>query len=66
MDWWDYAHTATGKKLKRATTATPKNQSPFGSEVDFMMSNARATELGFTFENLNDYLPALIKQFAKQ
>jgi nucleoside-diphosphate-sugar epimerase len=55
----------TGKKFKRAATATPTNQSPFGSEVDFMMSNARATELGFTFENLNDYLPSLIKQFSK-
>lgn len=51
----------TGERLKRASRETAENSSPFGSDTDFVLGNALAKSLGFQFENLQDFLPGLIK-----
>lgn len=54
---------ATGKKANLAKYETPKNGSPFGSNVDFVLGNEKAKVLGFKFKNLQEYLPGLIAEF---
>ncbi|MDO9182851.1 MAG: NAD-dependent epimerase/dehydratase family protein [Bacteriovorax sp.] len=51
---------ANNKKAKLVDTKTALNASPFGSEVDFVMSNKLANELGFKFLNLREYLGRLV------
>ena len=51
---------ACGKKAQLASVESASNASPFGSELDFILSNDKATSLGFSFLNLHDYLPRLI------
>jgi nucleoside-diphosphate-sugar epimerase len=54
---------ATGKIAKITNIETSLNGSPFGSEFDFNLGNAKASSLGFKFAKLNDYLPKLIETY---
>lgn len=50
----------TGKKVK-ITTEEHTLASPYGIEHTWCLSNGKATKLGYTFTNLLDWLPGLIK-----
>ncbi len=50
-----------GKKAILPNTFDPSEHSPYGIENNWNMSNSKASELGFRFSNLTDWLPGLIK-----
>ncbi|MBM7703616.1 NAD-dependent epimerase/dehydratase family protein [Metabacillus iocasae] len=54
------------KKAKIMTTITDENASPYGVEQSWTMSNERATAWGYTFTNLQSWLPSLIQYLAKE
>ncbi|SHT39293.1 short chain dehydrogenase [Mycobacteroides abscessus subsp. abscessus] len=53
-----------GKKAILPSTFDSSEHSPYGIENNWNMSNAKASELGFRFSNLSDWLPGLIKHLA--
>ncbi|MFA1739133.1 NAD-dependent epimerase/dehydratase family protein [Lysinibacillus fusiformis] len=43
-----------------------ESQSPYGVPADWYMTNAKAEKAGFTFSQLHDWLPKLVKTLVKQ
>lgn len=58
--------TKTNKKFIAGDIDNKTHQSPFGTEKDFMMSNALAKSLGFKFNDLREYLADLINQLIER
>lgn len=56
----------SGQKAVIASVPNEINHSPFGFETDFMIPNQKAKSLGFKFDSLSDYLPALIEWYKVQ
>ncbi|MFC9542860.1 NAD-dependent epimerase/dehydratase family protein [Lysinibacillus sp. NPDC056959] len=58
---------ATGKHAKIALVGgNEKSQSPYGVPADWYMSTAKAEAAGFTFSQLHDWLPTLVKTLVKE
>lgn len=53
----------TGKKAVLASEEKDSNHSPFGFDQSFVLDNQKATQLGFSFSDVNDYLLELINAF---
>ncbi|MUK87733.1 NAD-dependent epimerase/dehydratase family protein [Ornithinibacillus sp. L9] len=56
-----------GEQLEKEVTITTDQQleSPYGISNTWSLSNEKATKLGYSFTNLNDWLPGLITYLAK-
>lgn len=58
---------ASGKHAKVSLLGGDANsQSPYAIPADWYMSNAKAEATGFTFSQLNDWLPKLINSLVKE
>lgn len=58
---------ATGKHAKISLVGgNEKSQSPYGVPADWYMSTAKAEAAGFTFSQLHDWLPTLVKTLVKE
>ncbi|MGE8034845.1 NAD-dependent epimerase/dehydratase family protein [Lysinibacillus sp. NPDC093692] len=58
---------ATGKHAKISLVGgNEKSQSPYGIPADWYMSTAKAEAAGFTFSQLHDWLPTLVKTLVKE
>ncbi len=58
---------ASGKHAKVSLLGGDANsQSPYAIPADWYMSNAKAEAAGFTFSQLNDWLPKLINSLVKE
>lgn len=57
---------ATGKTAKISLVGNDEIRSPYAIPSSWYMSNAKATEAGFTFSNLDEWLAPLIKAIAKK
>ena len=58
---------ASGKHAKVALISEDKkSHSPYGIPTDWYMSTTKAEAAGFTFSQLNDWLPALVQTLVKQ
>ncbi|MBS4219494.1 NAD-dependent epimerase/dehydratase family protein [Bacillus sp. FJAT-49711] len=55
----------TGKNAVLTTNLVDENRSPYGIEKTWTMDNSKATELGYEFSNLSDWLPGLIEHCNK-
>ncbi|PAK53505.1 NAD-dependent epimerase/dehydratase family protein [Paenibacillus sp. 7541] len=53
-----------GQTASLVSEAPQEHQSPFGVPQDWVMSNARAAETGFTFWNVKAWMPELIRELA--
>ncbi|MBG9453638.1 NAD-dependent dehydratase [Lysinibacillus sphaericus] len=59
--------SATGKHAKISLVGgNEKSQSPYGVPADWYMSTAKAEAAGFTFSQLHDRLPTLVKTLVKE
>ncbi len=59
--------SATGKHAKISLVGgNEKSQSPYGVPADWYMSTAKAEAAGFTFSQLHDWLPTLVKTLVKE
>jgi len=57
----------TGKQAKISLVGgDEKTQSPYGVPVDWYMSTTKAEAAGFTFSQLHDWLPTLVKTIVKE
>jgi len=57
----------TGKHAKISLVdGDEKSQSPYGVPTDWYMSTAKAEAAGFTFSQLHDWLPTLVKTLVKE
>ncbi|WP_324728910.1 NAD-dependent epimerase/dehydratase family protein [Lysinibacillus fusiformis] len=57
----------SGKRAKISLVGgDEESQSPYGVPVDWYMTNAKAEKAGFTFTQLRDWLPNLVKTLVKQ
>jgi len=57
----------SGKRAKISLVGgDEKSQSPYGVPADWYMTNAKAEKAGFTFSQLRDWLPNLVKTLVKQ
>lgn len=58
---------ATGKHAKISLVGgNEESQSPYGVPADWYMSTAKAEAAGFTFSQLHDWLPTLVKTLVKE
>ena len=55
----------TNKRAKIALLGTDEIRSPYAIPASWYMKNDKATSLGFTFSNLQDWLPGLVEAIAK-
>lgn len=55
----------TNKRAKIALLGTEEIRSPYAIPASWYMKNDKATDLGFTFTNLEDWLPDLVEAIAK-
>ncbi|MBW8351894.1 NAD-dependent epimerase/dehydratase family protein [Bacillus sp. IITD106] len=55
----------TGKNAVLTTNITDENRSPYGIGENWTMDHSKATELGYEFSNLSDWLPGLIEHYNK-
>lgn len=55
----------TNKRAKIALLGTDEIRSPYAIPASWYMNNERATEKGFTFSHLADWLPSLVEAIAK-
>lgn len=55
----------TGQRAKIALLGTEEIRSPYAIPASWYMKNDKAHKLGFTFTQLDDWLPQLIEQIAK-
>lgn len=53
--------SVVGKKANVVVPTNTENQSPFGIPNSWYMTNEKAAKLGFSFSDLNDWLPKLIE-----
>ncbi|WP_446935810.1 NAD-dependent epimerase/dehydratase family protein [Lysinibacillus fusiformis] len=57
----------SGKRAKISLVGgDEESQSPYGVPADWYMTNAKAEKAGFTFSQLRDWLPNLVKTLVKQ
>lgn len=57
----------SGKRAKISLVGgDEESQSPYGVPADWYMTNAKAEKAGFTFSQLHDWLPKLVKTLVKQ
>ncbi len=57
----------SGKRAKISLVGgDEESQSPYGVPADWYMTNAKAEKAGFTFTQLRDWLPNLVKTLVKQ
>ncbi|MBD8522514.1 NAD-dependent epimerase/dehydratase family protein [Lysinibacillus fusiformis] len=57
----------SGKRAKISLVGgNEESQSPYGVPADWYMTNAKAEKAGFTFSQLHDWLPKLVKTLVKQ
>lgn len=57
----------SGKRAKISLVGgDEESQSPYGVPADWYMTNAKAEKAGFTFSQLHEWLPKLIKTLVKQ
>ncbi|MGE7675539.1 NAD-dependent epimerase/dehydratase family protein [Lysinibacillus sp. NPDC094403] len=57
----------TGKHAKISLVGgDEKSQSPYGVPADWYMSTTKAEAVGFTFSQLHDWLPTLVKTLVKE
>ncbi|MFD4492000.1 NAD-dependent epimerase/dehydratase family protein [Lysinibacillus fusiformis] len=57
----------SGKRAKISLVGgDEESQSPYGVPADWYMTNAKAEKAGFTFTQLRDWLPNLVKNLVKQ
>ncbi|MFJ7920187.1 NAD-dependent epimerase/dehydratase family protein [Lysinibacillus fusiformis] len=57
----------SGKRAKISLVGgDEESQSPYGVPADWYMTNAKAEKAGFTFSQLHDWLPNLVKTLVKQ
>ncbi len=57
----------SGKRAKISLVGgDEESQSPYGVSADWYMTNAKAEKAGFTFSQLHDWLPKLVKTLVKQ
>ena len=57
---------ATGKKAKIALVGNDEIRSPYAVPVSWYMATDKAEQEGFVFSKLNDWLPGLVDEIAKQ
>src|SRR5690606_41861584 len=57
---------ATGKTAKISLVGNDEIRSPYAIPSSWYMSNAKATEAGFAFSNLDEWLAPLIEAIAKK
>lgn len=57
---------ATGKKAKISLVGNDKIRSPYAVPVSWYMTTEKAEQAGFVFSKLNNWLPGLIDEMAKQ
>ena len=57
---------ATGKQAKIALVGNDENRSPYAVPASWYMTTEKAQQAGFVFNKLNDWLPGLINEIAKQ
>ncbi|WP_155592736.1 NAD-dependent epimerase/dehydratase family protein [Lysinibacillus cavernae] len=58
---------ASGKRAKISLIGGDEaSQSPYGVSADWYMSNAKAEKAGFTFSQLDEWLPKLVTTLVKQ
>ena len=55
----------TGERAKIALLGTEEIRSPYAIPATWSMKNDKAQKLGFSFSQLNDWLPRLVEQIAK-
>lgn len=55
----------TGERAKIALLGTEDIRSPYAIPASWYMKNDYAQQLGFSFSQLNDWLPSLVEQIAK-
>ncbi|MCH7323706.1 NAD-dependent epimerase/dehydratase family protein [Solibacillus sp. MA9] len=55
----------TNKRAKIALLGTDEIRSPYAIPTSWYMKNDKATSLGFTFSNLQDWLPGLVEAISK-
>ncbi|RNB85856.1 NAD-dependent epimerase/dehydratase family protein [Brevibacillus fluminis] len=55
---------ALGKRAVTATKTDAADHSPFGVPDSWHMSTAKAKQAGFTFNDLNDWLPQLVQKLS--
>ncbi|MBS4202253.1 NAD-dependent epimerase/dehydratase family protein [Bacillus sp. FJAT-49732] len=53
----------TGKSPILTNSITDENRSPYGIKETWTMDNTKATDLGYEFSNLKDWLPSLIDYY---
>ncbi|WP_144788315.1 NAD-dependent epimerase/dehydratase family protein [Lysinibacillus fusiformis] len=57
----------SGKRAKISLVGgDEESQSPYGVPADWYMTNAKAEKAGFTFSQLHEWLPKLVKTLVKQ
>ncbi|GLC88215.1 NAD-dependent epimerase/dehydratase family protein [Lysinibacillus piscis] len=56
----------SGKQANISLTDDEQSRSPYGVSADWYMSNAKATQAGFTFSKLEDWLPNLVQTLVQQ
>lgn len=62
----DLIEKATGKRAKIALVGNDEIRSPYAIPASWYMTTEKAEGEGFVFSRLNDWLPKLIEQLAKQ
>ena len=58
-----YIEEISGKKVMESESG---EAAPYNWVVDYIVSNQRATDLGFTFENLKDYIYELLDGYVEE
>ncbi|MDR7242091.1 NAD-dependent epimerase/dehydratase family protein [Priestia megaterium] len=62
---FSYIEQAANKTAKTTSRLTDENSSPYGVDHSWTMSNEKASFWGYSFANLQDWLPSLIKAFVE-
>ncbi len=57
-----YIEEATGKKAKVEISLDDEKETPYAISSTWTLSNRKASDLGFQFENMHEWLPELIKK----
>lgn len=61
----DLIEREVGKAPKVAAETAPEHMSPYGLPGSWSVSNAKASEMGFSFSTVDELLTSLIKEYAK-